>query len=334
VAAVRDLEQGRRLRPRARSLATLVGALGLDACQAKELTRAAQHAVGAPAAGSGRNTADHAVRLRFQVLGPLAAWRYGAPVELGPPRQRAVLGLLALEPGALVHRETIIDALWGERPPETAVNLVQTYVSRLRRTLDPERSPRDPDRLFVSAGTSYRLRTSAGQLDLLDFRRLAGNAHASRDPVTACRLYEKALGLWRDRPLADVDLLRGHIAVAELTGQWATAVVEYAEAASGAGWHDRVLPHLRALAARDPLNEKAHACLVIMLAATGHQAAALRVYEDLRARLDDQLGIRPGPDVNNAYHQVLRQEVPTASHTPRPRQAPPPSVGLPTRQSP
>jgi len=274
-------------------------------------------AAAASAAGFGRTTdqpARPAATLWFQVLGPLAAWRDGASVELGPPRQRAVLGLLALEPDTLVHRETIIDALWGERPPATAVNLVQTYVSRLRRALDRVRSPRVPGGLFVSAGASYRLQVAAGQLDLLDFRRFAGNARAARDAVTACRLYEKALGLWRERPLADVDLLRDHLAVAELTRQRATVVMEYAEAASVAGWHDRVLPHLRALAARDPLNEKAHAHLIIVLAGSGQQAAALRVYEDLRFRLDDQLGIRPGPDLTSAYHRVLRQEVPATSH--------------------
>jgi DNA-binding SARP family transcriptional activator len=322
VAAVRDLEQGRRLKPRARSLAGLASALGLDSGQTEELALAARSARVECAAGhgSGRHQSRPSARLRLEVLGPLAAWRDGARVELGSPGQRAVLGLLALEPGTLVHRETIIDTLWGDRPPRTAVNLVQTYVSRLRRAVDGERLPRNPDGMLVSAGTSYRLRVAGDQLDLLEFRRLAGQArtaHSSGDAVTACQLYERALRLWRDEPLADVDILRPHPAVAVLAGQRAVMVLEYAEVALRLGLHDQVLPHLRALAARDPLNERAHAHLLIALAGSGHQAAALQVYENLRERLDGQLGIQPGPTLTRAYLRVLRQDVPSSDAGPQ-----------------
>jgi DNA-binding SARP family transcriptional activator len=314
VAAIRDLEQGRRLRPRARSLAGLAGALELSTGQTEELALAARSAQAGPAAPSGPGQLTSA-RLRLEILGPLAAWRDGAHVELGPPRQRAVLALLALEPDTLVHRETIIDALWGDRPPRTVVNLVQTYVSRLRRAVDGEHSPRNPDGTLVSAGTSYRLRVAGDQLDLLEFRRIAGQARTARssgDAVTACRMYEQALRLWREEPLADLDILRPHPAVAMLAAQRAAVVMEYAEVALSAGLHDQVLAHLRVLVARDPLNEKAHAQLVIVLAGSGRQAEALQVYEDLRKRLDSQLGIRPGPALTLAYMRVLRQDVPAA----------------------
>jgi DNA-binding SARP family transcriptional activator/DNA-binding XRE family transcriptional regulator len=311
VAAIRDLEQGRRLKPRARSLAGLADALGLDTGQAEELALAAHDAGPRPERQPGGWA-----RLRVEILGPLAAWHDGARIELGPQRQRAVLALLALEPGALVHRETIIDVLWGDEPPRTAVNLVQTYVSRLRRTMDGEHSPRSPDGTLVSAGTSYRLRVAGDQLDLLEFRRLAGQAraaHSSGDAVTAGRMYEQALRLWREEPLADVDILRHHPAVAMLAQQRAAVVMEYAEVASKAGLHDHALAHLQTLVARDPLNEKAHAHLLIALAGSGRQAAALQAYEDLRDRLDSQLGIRPGPVLTRAYTRVLRQDVPAES---------------------
>jgi transcriptional regulator with XRE-family HTH domain len=129
IAAVRDLEQGRRYRPRSGSLAALAGALGLDRRQAHALAAAADAEPSAPAGdGSG---------LWLAALGPLAAWRDGRPLELGPPRQRVALGLLALQPGELVRRETVIDVLWGQQPPATATVLVQAQVSRLRRVLDP-----------------------------------------------------------------------------------------------------------------------------------------------------------------------------------------------------
>jgi transcriptional regulator with XRE-family HTH domain len=118
LGAIRDLEQGRTRRPLPGSLAALAGTLGLNPAQAGELERAA--------AGRG---------LWVQVLGPLAVWRDGAAVPLGGPAQRAVLGLLALSPGSLVHRSAIIDVLWPDSPPAGAVNLVQAHVSRLRKML-------------------------------------------------------------------------------------------------------------------------------------------------------------------------------------------------------
>lgn len=160
--------------------------------------------------------------MRLDVLGPLAARRGDTAVELGPPSQRAVLGLLALSPGELVHRESLIDAWWSEDPPPSAVNQVQARVSRLRRILEPGRLPRDAGGLLTSIGTGYRLCVTAGQLDLLSFRDLADHANAARragEPVAACGLYESALDLWRGDPLADIDALRQHPAVVALSEQ-------------------------------------------------------------------------------------------------------------------
>jgi DNA-binding SARP family transcriptional activator/tetratricopeptide (TPR) repeat protein/DNA-binding XRE family transcriptional regulator len=314
LAAIRDLEQGRRSRPRQGTVTRLAGVLGLEVSVAP-VPGPALPPPGAVAGGAIKRAgrlAGPATGLRVQILGPLAAWRDGRQVGLGPPRQRAVLGQLALSPDCLVHRETLIDVLWGDDPPVTAVNLVQAYVSRLRRALDPRHCARDNAGVLVSSGAGYRLHVSAGQLDLLEFRRLCADARASRaagDVAAACRLYEQALRLWDGAPLADLELLRGHPAVVGLGSQQAAAVTEYAEAAASAGWHDRVLTHVRALAGRDPLNEKAHAQLMIALAGGGHQAAALEVFEAIRRRLDDQLGIRPGPVLSRAHMRVLRQEI-------------------------
>jgi DNA-binding SARP family transcriptional activator len=237
-------------------------------------------------------------------------------VALGAPKQRAALGLLALEPNALVHRETIIDAVWGADPPVSAVNLVQTHAGRLRRALDPGRSPRDPGGLVASVGSGYRLQVTAGQLDLLGFEQLVGRAGAacsSGDAAAACDLYERALELWQGEPLADVDVLRGHPAVLGLGRRRTAVIVAYAQTAIKVGLHERVLPHLEAVIQREPLNEQAHAQLMLALAGSGQQAAALQLFEELRHRLDDQLGVRPGPELADAHLRVLRQEVPAAA---------------------
>jgi WD40 repeat protein/DNA-binding SARP family transcriptional activator len=311
LGTVRDLEQGRTHRPRRDSMTRLAGVLDLDAARLQALTRDTPEPAG-PEGGRRPRVSG----LQLKVLGPVEAWRNGTRAGLGEPRQRAVLGLLALNPDAPVHREALIDALWPDDPPATAAHLLQTYVSRLRRVLDPGRPPRDPQGLLVSAGTSYRLRVTADQLDLLAFQRLAAEARSAAtagEPGTACDAYEQALGLWRGEPAADVDALRGHPVAVQLSQARTAAVLAYAEVADQAGRAERVLGHLAELAAREPLNEKACARLMVTLAALGQQAAALHAYEELRLRLDEELGVQPGPELARAHLRVLRQQIPAAS---------------------
>jgi DNA-binding SARP family transcriptional activator len=311
LGTVRDLEQGRTHRPHRDSMTRLAGALGLDPARLQTLTRSPPEP-----AGPDRGRRPRLSGLQLKVLGPVEAWRDGAPAGLSEPRQRAVLGLLALNPDVPVHRETLIDAIWPDGPPATAAQLLQTYVSRVRRALDPGRPPRDPQGLLVSAGTSYRLRVTADQLDLLAFRQLAASARAAAaagEPGAACDAYEQALELWRGEPAADVDTLRGYPAAVQLSQARTAAVLEYAELADQAGRGERALGHLAGLAARAPLNEKACARLMLTLASLGQQAAALHAYEQLRLRLDEQLGVLPGPELARAHLLVLRQQFPVAS---------------------
>ena len=319
VGTVRDLEQGRTRRPSPRSVHRLAGALGLDAEAAGQLARAtAARATGVQVAGA---PAVGGSGLWVQVLGPLAVWRDGVPVAVSAPKYQVVLGVLAVEANAPVHRDAIINAAWPDDPPATATSLMQSYVARLGRILEPGRPARDHGRLLVSAGACYRLQVSEEQLDLLAFQRLVGlarQAASSGAPAGACDLYDQALGLWQGEPLTDVGALRHHPSVVGLGRERIAAVSGYADTAFGAGLHERVLPHLRTLAGQHQLDERAHARLMIALAGTGQQAEALRVYEDLRRRLDDELGLRPGEDLAEAHLRVLRQEVLAASPAARP----------------
>jgi DNA-binding SARP family transcriptional activator len=298
LGTVRDLEQGRTHRPRRGSVAALASALHLSPERIRDLAAALSQ-----------------TGLLLQVLGPLAAWRDNAFLRLGSPARQAVLALLALSPGSLVHREAVIDVLWPDDPPGNAVNLVQAHVSRLRRLLDPGHLDcgRQSDRgLLVASGSSYRLQAGPRQLDLLALGELTAQARAivsRRDEEAACRSYQQALDLWRGEPLANVDLLRGHPGVVRLYRQHAELVTEYARVASSAGWHDRVLGPLHALAAREPLNEQAHAQLMIALAGCGQQAEALAIYQDLCRRLNQELAMPPSPDLADAHLRVLRQDI-------------------------
>ena len=234
----------------------------------------------------------------------------GTAVKLGSLRQRVVLGLLALHWPTGVPRDVIVDVLWGERPPRSAVPQVQAYVSQLRRLLDPGRPVRADNGSVRLAGCGYQL-GDAVQLDLTEFRALTRRAQLAvtrGDHRLACGLYERSFGMWRGEVLEDVDLLRDHPAVAELTRHHGQAVLRFARAASAISCHERALPCLRGLCEREPLNEQAHAELMTALAAAGQQVTALQLFGQLSRRLDAELGIRPGPQAAATHLRILRQQ--------------------------
>lgn len=320
VGVVRDLEQGVTTRLQAKSVECLAAALGLapgvlaapPATTGANQTSRPSGSRSLPSTCAGRQ--PDGLGLQIRVLGPLQAWLTGRPIPLGPPRQQAVLGLLAGDLGGILRRETISDALWGAEPPPTSTAMIQTYVSRLRTILALGR-----DGLRHHSTSGYQLVTGAAQVDLVTFSRLAQHARTALDlgqSAVACALYEDALTLWRGEPLAGLDLLRTHPSVTRLHTLWTATVMHYAEAAAGLGYHDRVLPHLRLLADRDPLNERACAGLMITLAACGEQAAAFAAYEQMRRRLDDEFGVRPGPELADAHLRILRNLVPMSSRAP------------------
>lgn len=309
VGAIRDLEQGRRLRPRPSSIGRLATALGLDSLALREL-----NPEGHDQPGRMTRHDDPAAHGRpglwLQLLGPVTGWHGDTVLDLGPPRQRAVLAVLALEPDKPVNRSTIIDAVWGTRPPASAVNLIQTYVSRLRRALQPGRSARTSagsGDLLSSAGGSYRLRVTAEQLDLLSFRKLAGDGQSSW-PEAAARALSTALALWQGDPVADLAALRAYPPVVGLADEWRTAIIGYADACGQLGRPGDAIAQLRAAAARHPLDERLHGRLMTALASAGRQADALQVYGNLRHRLDTELGVGPGPELSATHLRVLRGE--------------------------
>jgi DNA-binding SARP family transcriptional activator/tetratricopeptide (TPR) repeat protein len=253
------------------------------------------------------------VGLWVQVLGPVMAWRNGQLLDVGSVRQRAVLAVLALGRGLPVRREALIDMLWPTQPPSSAVNIVQGHVSGLRRALaggqgaGDGRVAREP--VVVWSGESYRLRLTSGELDLLAFEEAAGEAAEAGDTGAACELFERALGLWRGDAAADAGMATGSPVVTALSARRAEVVTRFARTAMEAEAPERALGELRGLAGRDPLDERAHAWLMLALAGSGQQAAALEVFAQCRARLDEQLGVWPGVELARAHELVLRQQI-------------------------
>lgn len=308
VAAIRDLEQGRRSSPRRRSIAAMAEALCLSPEQARQLQESARRKTVPGDQASGIRPGKP---LWIEVLGPVAVWVRGEPVDVGSDAQRAVLGLLAIHHGLPVRREVISELLHGHKRACSAGDPVRSRVSKLRRMLRPAQDDGSKTTLCRIPG-AYVLHASAAELDLAAFRDLVGGAVRAReegDSRTACGLYEQAFRLCHGDPGANLSLLTGYPAMTELRLELADELLRFSEVADDLGRHDLVLRRLESLAAADPLNERAQARLMIALAACGQQARALLIYEGLRKRLKDELGVNPGEELCAAHLRVLRQEI-------------------------
>jgi DNA-binding SARP family transcriptional activator/Tfp pilus assembly protein PilF/DNA-binding XRE family transcriptional regulator len=302
--AVRNAERGSVRRPRPETTRRLLAVLGPGEPKGAEL-------------------------VRIGVLGPLTVRQGEQPVEVGAAKQRRLLALLALQPNRVVRREEIVDALWGDDPPLSCLELVQTYVARLRKALEPPRDAGAPARTIVTAGGGYLLSAGEEQLDLLRFdARLAQAEQAleSGDKAAAMRFFHSALGLWRGPALADLDGFRQQPVCLALTRRRSAVVLSYADVALAQKSHAEVISHLRALTVEEPLNEAAHARLMRALAGSGQQAEALELFDGIRRRLVGEMGIEPGSELRDAQADVLRQDVhartPAAPAPRRPAQLP------------
>ncbi|MBI0384003.1 winged helix-turn-helix domain-containing protein, partial [Streptomyces albiflaviniger] len=246
--------------------------------------------------------------MRVQVLGPLRVWHGEAGIDLGTPHQRALLGLLVLAGGRSLSRAELADALWSDRPPRSAVNLIQTYVKRLRRLLEPARPARTPSALLPRVGDGYALRVPQDAVDLSRFRQLATRAEAARrdgDDRGAAALLAEALRLWQSPPMADLPLLAAHPAVVALAEERRAAVAKYGDAMIAAGDAEEALPILAETAAAHPLDERAQARLMRAHGAVGQRDTAFTIYLDSRRRLADELGVEPGAELTAAYTALL-----------------------------
>jgi DNA-binding SARP family transcriptional activator/tetratricopeptide (TPR) repeat protein len=315
VRALRDLEHGRVRGPQARSVRGLADALRLGPQARSALLASVDPATGLGAAGT--VTDRRGPSLRINVLGPLSVSVGGATVDVRPPMQRGLLGLLTLRHGQPVSYNEIVDVLWGEDPPRSSRNLVQVYVGRLGALL---RAPRAPGRPIRWDGGGYLLEVAPDQVDLAEFDRMSDVADGLRtdgDVSGALDLLAKALDCWRGPVLADAgSSLRHHPAAVAAGQRRLTAAMDFADLALRIGCPDRAARYLRAVADAEPLHEGLHARLMAALASGGDQAAALQVYAGIRTRLADELGVDPGAAVQAAYLRLLRPAPPPKAPAP------------------
>ncbi|KIF07198.1 regulator [Streptomyces sp. RSD-27] len=265
---------------------------------------------------------------RFAVLGPIRAWRGGETLPSGSPQQRALLAALLLRDGRTATAPELIDAIWGEDPPQQALATIRTYASRLRKVLDPE--------LLVSDAGGYAIRLRHQEaLDLGIARSLAADADRARaagDRALARTLLARALDLWDGEPLAGVPGPHAETERTRLT-EWRFQLLETRlDLDLEVGHHAEAVSELTALTAAHPLRERLRELLMLALYRSGRQAEALAVYADTRRLLAEELGVDPRPELSALQQRILNADAelaraedpaPTASPVPvRPAQLP------------
>ncbi|WP_194823350.1 BTAD domain-containing putative transcriptional regulator, partial [Micromonospora sp. S-DT3-3-22] len=245
------------------------------------------------------------------VLGPVRAARDGTPVDLGAPRQRAVLARLVAGGGHVVSVDRLVDDLWAGDPPRRARAALQVYVSNLRRVLEPHRRARTPARVLVTVAPGYALRLPTAHVDAWRFEAALRSAtpDAAPGPVAALTGLDAALACWgADTPYAEFGGEPWADREGErLTQLRSTAVEQRAGLLLELDRPHEVVrdldPHVR----EHPLRERAAMLLAVALYRLGRQADALDVLRAVRATLAEQLGIDPSRALRTLETDLLRQ---------------------------
>ncbi|OXM71326.1 BTAD domain-containing putative transcriptional regulator [Amycolatopsis vastitatis] len=239
--------------------------------------------------------------MQIGILGPFEVRADdGGLADVPGARLRGLLAALALEPGHVVPKATLVDWIWGERPPAEAANALQRLVSRLRKAL--------PEGSVEGNSTGYRLVVAPDAVDAARFERLLVQARKDDDP----RGLRDALALWRGAAMQDIDLPESPAfaaAVTRLEGLRLAALEDRFDAEVRLGRGANLVTELTDLVAAHPMRERLVAALMRALVATGRDTEALLVYERTRETLADTLGVDPSPELSELHVALLRGEL-------------------------
>jgi DNA-binding SARP family transcriptional activator len=240
-------------------------------------------------------------------LGPFEVVGGAGPVPVGAAKQRALLALLALRANQVVSTSQLIDGLWGEDPPATAVKTIQGHVARVRRALESAGLPG----VLVTRDPGYFLAADPDRVDAVRFERHAQagrRALAGGDPLTAARELETGLGLWRGDALVDCREASEVIAAEAVRLdelRW-SAIEDRLDADLALGRHAAIVGDLEALLSRQPLRERLWATLMVALYRSQRQSEALRAYQRARDALVEGLGVEPSAELRRLEAAILQ----------------------------
>ncbi|MFC4562784.1 BTAD domain-containing putative transcriptional regulator [Nocardiopsis mangrovi] len=250
--------------------------------------------------------------MKFTVLGSFEISHNGQPCTPSAPKVRQVLALLALRARQVVSLDALIEELWNESPPRSAVTTAQTYVYQLRKGFDALAGGGPDDPLLFTRPPGYTLELGGSTLDASEFDRLLDTGQSlleDGDAHRAADILREALALWSGPVLANVScgpLLRGY--AAHLEERRITALELRISADIRIGRHRELIPELKSLVSAHPLNEWLHAQLIIALNTTGRRGEALRAYQELRSLLNRELGLDPSAELQRIHQDVLTSD--------------------------
>ncbi len=244
--------------------------------------------------------------MRFQILGP---------VQIGPPtpsaaKLRVILATLLVRANEIISAESLIDEIWGNDPPRTAMTTLQVYISQLRKILAVAEDATGAESRIITSSPGYLIRVLPGELDLSRFESLytqGKTAFDQHDFDTAAQLLRKALDLWNGPALSGVPqgpLLQA--AVVHLTERRMNVLEQRVTADLQLGRHRELSGELMALTHEHPLHEGLHARLMVALYRSDRQSDALHVFSRIRRKLVDELGTEPGPALRDLHQRILR----------------------------
>ncbi|MEU7908338.1 BTAD domain-containing putative transcriptional regulator [Actinoplanes sp. NPDC049118] len=244
--------------------------------------------------------------MELRLLGPPELVTAGGPIDLGGPRQRTVLSILALNAGRVTPVYHLLDGVWGDDPPPTARSQIQICISVLRKLIAGSQTM-----AIRTQPPGYVLTLAPDQLDIDRFHALVatGRAHAADGRTTeAAADLRAALALWRGPALAGIVSTAVERQSTQLQEQRAAVLEERLDLDLALGRHQECVGELRALVAEQPLREHLHALLMIALYRCGRQADALEAGRRARAILADQIGVDPGPELQETERAVLTRD--------------------------
>jgi DNA-binding SARP family transcriptional activator/tetratricopeptide (TPR) repeat protein len=253
--------------------------------------------------------------VEYDILGDLVVRVDGTEAALGPTQRQCVLAALLVDANRVVSLDQIADRVWGESLPASATSTLRSYLSRLRHVLGGSVIERGP--------LGYKIVVGHGETDLDRYR----------DAVTAGE-YEKAFDLWRGEPFAGLHTVWLDGVRRSLLDENFAARLDYHDVQLAAGGHAAILNGLVELCEVHPADERLHGQLILALYRSGRQAEALDLYEAVRRRLADSLGVDPSPQLRDIHQDILTGPRTPAPVQTRPRQLPPDIRGFVGRESP